>query len=57
MDKPQKYKASDYTPYKGISRTPGETIKALRELHKWSQVELSGMTSITASHDFIVGNW
>jgi len=57
MDKPPKYKASDYTPYKGISRTPGETIKALRELHEWSQVELSDMTSITASYDFIVGNW
>jgi len=47
MDKPPKYKSSDYVPYKGISRTPGETIKALRELHEWSQVELSEMTGIT----------
>ncbi len=42
-----KYKASDYRPYKGMSRTPGQTIKALRELHEWSQVELAEMTGIS----------
>ena len=47
MDKPPKYKASDYIPYEGISRTPGQTIKALRELHEWSQVDLAQKTGIS----------
>lgn len=47
MNKPPDYKASDYVPYKGISRTPGQTIKALRELHEWSQVELAEKTGIS----------
>ena len=47
MDRPPKYKASDYIPYKGISRTPGQTIKALRELNEWSQVDLAEKTGIS----------
>ena len=47
MDRPPEYKASDYVPYRGISRTPGQTIKALRELHEWSQVLLAEKTGIS----------
>jgi transcriptional regulator with XRE-family HTH domain len=47
MEKPPKYNASDYVPYKGISRTPGQTIKALREMSEWSQVELAEKTGIS----------
>lgn len=47
MNKPPKYKASDYIPYRGLRRTPGQTIKTLRELHEWSQVELAEKTVIS----------
>ena len=47
MAKPPKYKKSDYIPYKDLSRTPGATTKALRELHEWSQVEVAEMTGIS----------
>jgi len=32
---------------KSISRTLGQTIKVLRGLHEWSQVELGEMTGIS----------
>jgi len=47
MSKPKKYDSNDYVPADtGITLSPGETIKVLRELNEWSQKDLEQETGI-----------
>jgi len=47
MSKPKKYDSKDYVlADTGITLSPGETIKVLRELNEWSQIDLEHETGI-----------
>ena len=47
MDKPPKFKESDYIEFElKVKRTPGDTVRILRELFEWSQKELEAKTGI-----------
>ena len=47
MEKPPKFKDDDYTQFDlKVKRTPGDTIRILRELCEWSQKELEAKTGI-----------
>lgn len=47
MKKPKKYNPKDYViADTGITLSPGETIKTLREINDWSQVDLAKETGI-----------
>lgn len=53
MDKPPKYDPTDFEPLDtGITLTPGDTVRVLRELNEMSQTqlaELSGIAQTTLS--------
>lgn len=47
MNKPPKFDKNDYVEFDlKVKRTPGETIRILRELREWSQKELEEQTGI-----------
>lgn len=47
MNKPPKFDENDYIDFDlKVKRTPGETIRILRELREWSQNELEEQTGI-----------
>lgn len=47
MNKPPKFDEKDYIEYDlNLKRTPGETIRILRELCEWSQKDLEEQTGI-----------
>ena len=47
MDKPPKFDENDYVEFDlEIERSPGDTIRLLRELCEWSQKELESRTGI-----------
>jgi transcriptional regulator with XRE-family HTH domain len=47
MDKPPKFDQNDYVEFDlGVDRTPGDTIRILREISEWSQKELEAQTGI-----------
>lgn len=47
MAKPGKYRSEDFVPADtGVTLSPGETIRTLRELNEWSQIDLQGVTGI-----------
>ena len=47
MDKPPKFDESDYVEFDlNVERTPGDSIRILRELCEWSQKELEAKTGI-----------
>lgn len=47
MDKPTKFDQNDYVEFDlKVDRTPGDTIRILREISEWSQKELEAQTGI-----------
>jgi len=47
MDKPPKFNQSDYSKFDlGVDRTPGDSVRILRELCEWSQKELEAKAGI-----------
>ncbi len=47
MEKPPKFDQNDYVEFDlGVDRTPGDTIRILREISEWSQKELEAQTGI-----------
>ncbi len=47
MNKPPKFDENDYVEFDlNVKRTPGETIRILREFCEWSQKELEEQTGI-----------
>ena len=47
MDKPPKFDQNDYVEFDlGVDRTPGDTVRILREISEWSQKELEAQTGI-----------
>ena len=47
MDKPPKYKQSDYAEFDlKVERSPGDSVRILRELCEWSQKELEAKSGI-----------
>ena len=47
MEKPPKFDDNEYVEFDlNIDRTPGETIRILRELCEWSQKELEEKTGV-----------
>ena len=47
MDKPPKFNQSDYAKFDlEVERTPGDSVRILRELCEWSQKELESKTGI-----------
>jgi transcriptional regulator with XRE-family HTH domain len=47
MDKPPKFDQNDYVEFDlEVDRTPGDTIRILRQISEWSQKELEAQTGI-----------
>lgn len=47
MEKPPEYNRKDYAAMNMIvDRTPGDTIRALREMCEWTQKDLEALTDI-----------
>jgi len=47
MDKPPKFEQNEYVEFDlEVERTPGDTIRILREISEWSQKELEAQTGI-----------
>jgi transcriptional regulator with XRE-family HTH domain len=47
MDKPPKFDSKDYMEFDlEVERTPGDSIRILRELCEWSQKDLEAKTGI-----------
>lgn len=47
MDKPPIFDQNDYVEFDlEVDRTPGDTIRILREISEWSQKELEAQTGI-----------
>ena len=47
MDKPPKFDESDFVEFDlGVERTPGDSVRILRELCEWSQKDLEARSGI-----------